>query len=390
MIRVAFTLIGGKNWTGGYNYLLNLVRALACHAPGQVKPILFFGTDMDAKDVAPFTLIEGAEVVRNAVFDEARKSGRLRQAMLTGCDEAAASAFAAQGIDVIFEPAQFYGWRFTIPAVAWISDLQHRHMRHLFDAKAYWKREIGFRAQILSGRAIMLSSEDARQDCERFYPSTRGRTHVVRFAVPPPHSVDAVGARAVADSYGLPETFFFLPNQFWKHKNHECVIRALAILKARGREVVVAVSGKQADPRDPEHFPKLQQLIDSSGVGGNFRLLGLIPHAHIPALMRSCAALINPSTFEGWSTTVEEAKATGTPMILSSLRVHQEQSKDALFFDAWSSEQLADLLDKFTPTDPGNRLSFSEAASRLALERNKSFAEKFATLMVFCASHKNS
>jgi glycosyltransferase involved in cell wall biosynthesis len=65
-------------------------------------------------------------------------------------------------------------------------------------------------------------------------------------------------------------------------------------------------------------------------------LLGLIPHEYIPALIRSCAALINPSTFEGWSTTVEEAKSMGTPMILSSLRVHREQSEDALFFDAAS------------------------------------------------------
>jgi hypothetical protein len=250
VIRVAFTLIGGKNWTGGYNYLLNLVRALACYAPDQVKPILFFGTDMDAKDVAPFIHIDGAELIRNAVFDEIRKNARLRQAMLTGCDKAAASAFAAQGIDVVFEPAQFYGWRFPTPAVAWISDLQHRHMRHLFDAKAYWKREIGFRAQILSGRHIMLSSDDARQDCERYYPATRGRTHVVRFAVPPAGTIDAVAARAVADSYGLPDTFFFLPNQFWKHKNHECVISALQILNARGRDVVVAASGKQADSRD--------------------------------------------------------------------------------------------------------------------------------------------
>ena len=149
----------------------------------------------------------------------------------------------------------------AIRAVAWIPDFQHRYLRHLFDFKAYWKREIGFRAQIFSGRNVMLSSEDARQDCEHFYPATRGRTHVVRFSVPFATALDAGAARAVADEYGLPELFFFLPNQFWKHKNHECVIQALALLKTKGREVVVAASGKQADPRDPEHFPRLKLLI---------------------------------------------------------------------------------------------------------------------------------
>ena len=389
MIRVAFTLIGGKNWMGGYNYLLNLVRALSDHASSRVQPVLFLGTDLDEKDAAPFARIAGVVLIRNAVFNEARKGKRLVQALLTGCDQAAAKAFAAQGIDVVFEPAQFYGWRFPVPAVAWIPDFQHRYLKHLFDFKAYWKREIGFRAQILSGRHVMLSSDDARQDCERFYPGTRGCTHVVRFAVPPARAIDALTARAVADGYGLPETFFFLPNQFWKHKNHECVIQALQLLKAKGREVVVAVSGKQADPRDPGHFPKLQRLIESSGLEKNFRLLGLIPHAHIPALMRSCTALINPSTFEGWSTTVEEAKSMGTPMILSSLRVHREQSEDALFFDAASPEQLAGILDCFSPPSPEHRLSMSDSATQRASESTRIFAEAFVWLMERRANHSS-
>ena len=388
MIRVAFTMIGGKNWTGGYNYLLNLVRVLSDQASDRVQPVLFFGTDIYEKDAAPFDTIAGPEVIRSAVFDGARKGKRLRQALLTGCDQAAATAFAAQGINVVFEPAQYYGWRFPLPAVAWIPDFQHCYLRHLFDFKAYWKREIGFRAQILSGRRVMLSSEDARQDCERFYPSTRGRTHVVRFAVPPATAIDAVAARAVADGHGLPESFFFLPNQFWKHKNHECVIQALRILKKRGREVVVAVSGKRADPRDPEHFPRLQKLINSSGLEQNFRLLGLIPHAHIPALMRSCSALINPSKFEGWSTTVEEAKAMGTPMILSSLRVHREQSEDALFFDATSPGQLAGILESFSPAGTEERLSMNVSAAQRASTSMKIFADEFVGLLKLSANHK--
>lgn len=388
MIRVAFTLIGGKNWTGGYNYLLNLVRVLSDQASDRVQPVLFFGTDIDEQDAAPFDTIAGAEVIRSAVFDGARKGKRLRQALLTGCDQAAATAFAVQGIDVVFEPAQYYGWRFPVPAVAWIPDFQHRYLRHLFDFKAYWKREIGFRAQILSGRHVMLSSDDAKQDCEQFYPNTRARTHVVRFAVPPATAIDAVAARAVANGYGLPETFFFLPNQFWKHKNHECVIAALQLLKRKGREVVVAVSGKQADPRDPEHFPRLQRLIETGDLAQNFRLLGLIPHAHVPALMRSCAALINPSTFEGWSTTVEEAKAMGTPMILSSLRVHREQSEDALFFDATSPGQLAGILESFSPVGTEERLSMNVSAAQRASASMKIFADEFVGLMKLSANHK--
>ncbi len=73
----------------------------------------------------------------------------------------------------------------------------------------------------------MLSSEDSKRSCEHFYPAARGRTHVVRFAVPPKGKIDYSVARAIADKYRLPEHYVFLPNQFWKHKNHLLVLEAL-------------------------------------------------------------------------------------------------------------------------------------------------------------------
>jgi len=388
MIRIAFTMIGGRTWTGGYNYLLNLVRALADNVPDQAQAVLFFGTDLGEDDVAPFELIGGVEVVRNPHFNESNKSMRLMQALITGRDKFAAAEFRSRHIDVVFESAQFFGWQFPVPAVAWFPDFQHRYLRHLFSSKAYWMREIGFRSQIMSNRQIMLSSEDARSDCERFYHGARGRTHVVSFAVPADNVFDFVSARKVADQYGLPEAFFFLPNQFWKHKNHKCVIQALQIVKARGYDVVVAVSGKQLDPRDAAHFPDLQSLIRNFDLEHNFRLLGLIPHAHILALMRSCSALINPSTFEGWSTTVEEAKGLGTPMILSSLRVHKEQNSHAIFFDADSPEQLAEILIDFVPLSRTRRAAIEEAAYGQAADNMRLFARQFSELMQFSALQK--
>lgn len=385
LIRVAFTLIGGRHWTGGYNYLLNLGRVLAQHAPGRLQPVFFFGEDVPEQDVAPFLELGKANVVRDLHFDESRKTPRMIKALLTGNDLTAAGKFLEQRIDVVFESAQFFGWRFPLPTVAWIPDFQHRHLKHLFGTGAYWKREAGFLAQVGSGRRIMLSSQDACQDCERFYPATRGRTHVVRFAVPAPR-VDAAAARAVADHYGLPQPFFFLPNQFWVHKNHECVIRALQIVKQRKGDVVVAVSGAQLDPRNPGHVPRLLRLVHDLGVEDSFRILGLIPYEHLSSLMRACAALINPSYFEGWSTTVEEAKSLGTRMLLSSLGVHKEQAgKAAVFFDPASPAQLAEALMRYQHAAGAD----SEQSRRLAAEdanRNvKQFSDDFVQLAELAA-----
>lgn len=386
-MRVAFTLIGGRNWTGGYNYLLNLLRSLAQHQPGRLTPVLFFGNATDPDDAGPFLELGGVEVVQSPLFDGPRRRRGLLKALLLGRDAELQGLFAQHRIEAVFESAQFFGRRLGVPAVAWIPDFQHRDLPHLFTRAGFWKREIGFRAQIAGGRTIMLSSEDSRSACERWYPTTVGRTRVVRFAVPPPVT-DTVVARSVAQSHGLPDRFFFMPNQFWRHKNHLLVVEALALLRARGRsDVVVAASGRQADPRNPEHFPALQARIAKEGLDRNFRLLGLLPHEQLPALMQASTALLNPSLCEGWSTTVEEARASGVPMLLSDLAVHREQAGEgAQYFDRHSAASLADALECFPATDAVERDRLSMQAARAANDRVRAFAADFADLVESAAA----
>lgn len=390
MIRVAFTLIGGKDWTGGRNYLLNLLQALAIHQKSVITPVLFTATGSQA-DLGDFMSLPGVEIVENPLFGMKGRKARLLQSLVWGRVPALTRLFAQQRIDVVFEAAQFFGWRLGLPAVAWIPDFQHRALPHLFSRLAWWKREIGFRAQILGGRVVMLSSEDARRTCERCYPMTRGRTQVVHFAVQPQSIVSAQTARAIADSYGLPADFVFMPNQFWRHKNHLLVLEALRILRERGGNVVVAASGAQHDPRDPAYFPAFRRALEDSGLQGSFRLLGLIPYEHLNALMCCCQALLNPSLFEGWSTTVEEARALGTPMLLSDLDVHREQmGAKARYFRRDSAQELADMLEQTPPLDAPARAAALDAARTDGLARVGGFAGDFARLAASMAEARSS
>ena len=378
MIKVGFTLIGGNNWTGGYNYLINLFRAISTHEANRITPVLFVGRDININDVEVFSSISGVEVIRSPLFNRKRRYLSLFETLLLGRSTAVTDLLNKNHVDIVFEAAQFFGWRLGIPALAWIPDFQHKYLRHMFSISAYWKRDLGFRAQIIGGRHIMLSSEDARNDCEKFYPASIGKTHVVRFAVSSASRISTKDAREIADSYNLPKYFFILPNQFWKHKNHTVVINALNFLKKRGESVVVAVPGKQFDPRDPGYFSQIQTRVIELGLENEFRLLGLIPYNHLLALISASAALINPSKFEGWSTTVEEAKALGVPMILSDLRVHIEQAgNNATYFNTDSPTQLADLLLKQISCPPTD-----SACSRHVIRPDlvKQYAMSFADL----------
>lgn len=372
MVRIAIPLIGGNQWQGGRNYMINLLQVLKELGSGQVEPILFLGEEDDVDNDLPS--IGDVHIVRNNAFDLTEKQGRLAKSLIAGVDSKAAHLFKQHGIDCAFETAQFYGWRFPVPVLAWIPDFQHRHMPHLFSTAAWWKRDLGFQAQVASGRHIMLSSEDARKDCEHFYPRSKGRTSVVRFAtqLPTPAHPDLVAT--TRRKYGLPLNYIFLPNQFWTHKNHEVVIRALAILKAKGVAMCVAATGHTHDPRAPLHFDRLQKLNHENGLEDYFRILGSIAFGDVQALMQGCSALINPSYFEGWSTTVEEAKACGVPLILSDLDVHREQALDkALYFDPDRPDQLANIIQNYSATE---RLQKS-SLDALVRQRRTSFVNAF-------------
>ena len=376
---MGFTLIGGKHWTGGHNYLRNLLIALSEHQADLIKPILF--APIDFEKVSDFENIPGVEVVRSKALSSKQFLKQHAQALSWGRVPSLECLWGRHKVDVVFEVARYFGWRQTIPTIAWIPDLQHHFLPNLFSRPAWLKREVGYRVQAGSGREIMLSSEDARLACERFYPSAVGHTHKVNFTVPPPKLNLMLSPRTVADKYGLPANFIFMPNQFWQHKNHFLVIRALTILKKLGKNVVVVASGYQNDPRAPNHIAHIISEIDRNDLKYNMKLLGLIPYSDLLCLMATCQALLNPSLFEGWSTTVEEARAIGTPMLLSDIAVHREQmGAKAKYFSPFLPEDLANVLGGMPAFDAIERDRNILYAHEQAAHKFKVFAQDFVRL----------
>ncbi|WP_334440293.1 glycosyltransferase [Bradyrhizobium sp. AZCC 1610] len=177
---------------------------------------------------------------------------------------------------------------------------------------------------------------------------------MVRFATgPSPAFLNANPAEIVA-RYQLPEKYFYLPNQFYTHKNHQVVVDALAIVAERGGEAVVCASGSTEDRRERGYFEEVMARVRSRGLEKRFRHLGMIPLSHVYALLRACTGLINPSRSEGWSTTVEEAKSFGVPMILSNLDVHREQTAGmAHYFGTDDPDALANELMRLSEDSEG-------------------------------------
>ena len=75
--------------------------------------------------------------------------------------------------------------------------------------------------------------------------------------------------------------------------------------------------------------------------------LGIVPYEDMMSLIYNSISLINPSNFEGWSSSVEQAKSMGKKIILSNIAVHKEQDpKRAEFFDKNNHHELARIIKK--------------------------------------------
>jgi len=384
-VRVAFSVFGGDGWTGGINYLRNLLSAVA-ELPNQtVQAILF---------IAPDTPIESIEMLlpylaKPPVVVQGWAGGvlpwlkRLAGSALLQRDFVSEAAFKQENIDVVFQHAAWYGLNFKIPTLAWIADFQHKHLPHMFSKTNNLKRELGYWALSLCATRVMLSSEDSRADCERFFPRFKGRTSVLPFCVQMSEQALAVNPEEVCQHYSLPARYFYLPNQFWRHKNHIGVIEALKILKAQSENLVVALTGNPKDGRNPSYPAHIFKLAEDYGLQGSFRFLGMVPFEHILPLMRGSLAVINPSLFEGWSTTVEEAKAVGVPLLLSNLRVHHEQAEDiSQFFDPHHPAEIANCMSTAWQELNLDNRDVSEAVAITAYRKKRvEFGERFAAIL---------
>lgn len=387
--RVAFSAVGGAGWLGGQNYLRNLLQVLRRYAAMAIEPVVLAGGDAGGQALARFCSDAGIEVSTGDDFNAERLRRRAMSTFASGRDGVSEGRFAAAGIDAIFESGSYFGWRARYPIVSWYPDFQHRHLPAMFRASDRWRRDVLLQTRMAGSRIFMLSSRTAEADCLRFFPAAIGRTIAVPFAVLSVPDI-AEEANAVLARHGIDGSYIFLPNQFWRHKNHSVVVDALSVLASRSCPVRVVASGLQQDLRDPAHFPALADRIARAGIGEAFRMLGVIPYADLTTLMGNAAAVLNPSLFEGWSTTVEEAKALGVPLVLSDIPVHREQVGDrANFFAPHNPSALASILACFPPT-----LARPDGAARRAGARSDqesrlhAFADLFIEAVDRAVTHK--
>ena len=234
-----------------------------------------------------------------------------------------------------------------IPYVMPVHDLQHRLQPQFAEVSANGElqgREELFRPGIENANAVLVDSEAGKEDVLNLYDIPEDRVHVVPFVpmTPPlPHEERKRWAASLRRTHELPSRFVFYPAQFWKHKNHVRLIRAVdRARRVHGIDVGAVFVGIPYNG-----FDEAMAAIEELGLQKIVRYLGYVRDEEVAALYFMADALVMPTFFGPTNIPDLEAWKANCPVVTSDVRGIREQVADAaLLVDPYDADQLGDTI----------------------------------------------
>jgi glycosyltransferase involved in cell wall biosynthesis len=345
--RVTLLYSYDDNWIGGTYYILNIIKGLNT-LPDHLKPQLLILHNSKSKTSSiseigyPYINLQESDF-KFSVFERVvNKASRL----LTG------RLFYKLKL-----PTEIRRNVYPLPHLVdnagltnsfyWIPDLQEYYLTSFFSSRELNERKSIHKEYVAKQSPIVFSSQAAADDFNKFYPGNKNEQHILNFA----SFIDAdylqIPIEQLKAKFGIVKPYFIVSNQFWKHKNHFVVLKALKLLSASQDKFQLVFTGKESDYRHPEYFAEITAFIKDNNLASSVLSLGFIDRSEQLQLMANSIAIVQPSLFEGWSTVVEDAKVLNKYILVSDIPIHREQiTGNAVFFDPNSPDDLAAHMQK--------------------------------------------
>ena len=382
-INIIIPVLGNTSWIGGLTYQENLIEALKTLPELNItltNELDHIATDDHNLPFSKKILTKSKKRFNgalNRVTSWSKNYDASLQKKLDQCLNGKVNAIFT------LNEAHLRG-KNNIIKLYWIPDFQQLHLRQFFNREDLELRNDRYTEGCELADVIIVSSNNVKKDLEKFAPEHAHKCRISSFVSAIPSFIWDANPAVTVDKYMLPEKFFYLPNQLWKHKNHKVVFEALHLLRAENIFPNVVCTGNPIDHRDPDFYRNLIRQTEEWKVKDQIRFLGMVPYEDVLILIRQAVAVINPSLFEGWSTTVEESKSIGKQLVLSDIEVHREQAAPkATYFEPHNARQLADILrKKWNELKAGPDTVMEAESQRILGSRIRQYADTFVNIIM--------
>jgi len=229
------------------------------------------------------------------------------------------------------------------PYIVTIHDFQHEYFPEFFTLKQRLGRKIIYKVG-QKANMVICESNYVKRDIIKFLRILEEKIKVL--PSPPPNyiqktKIDKNKLKEVKEKYKLPDNFLFYPAQFWYHKNHINLIRAIKLIKNKyGQDIPLILVGSIKN-----NFRNVIKEIHKLELSQQVRYLGYVPDEDMPYLYKLATALVMPTLFESVSIPIWEAFHLGCPVVSSNVCALPEQVGDAgLIFDPHNIEDMAEKI----------------------------------------------
>lgn len=347
-LKIGILFHHGKNWMGGVIYIINLIKSLDMLLDIEKPEIILF-YDGNSKSfvneiIYPYmTLVYRNPLNQyvNYIYSAFKRKNCFEGGLIDKYE-----------LNGLF-PLNDFPFRLgknNFKAVAWFPDFQHKFYPQYFSKTKILFRDWKIKLIIKNASHIVLSSNDVYSHFKKIYnPKTHLNIHILRFT----SIIEGIFFPSIEElklKYNLNINYFIVSNQFYQHKNHITVFKALKLLKDDKINCKVVFTGQMEDKKNPEFIESLKKILTELDIQNYVVFLGLISRGEQLCLMKNSLAVIQPSLFEGWSTVIEDAKALKCQIIASNLEVHKEQLENGqigYLFESNNSQNLANLMKAF-------------------------------------------
>lgn len=232
-----------------------------------------------------------------------------------------------------------------IPSIVPVHDIHHKLHPELPEVTKFgqWqKREYAVKKIIKSSYKILVNSKTCGSDLVEIYGANPRK--IVPVPCPPPAYLRNELKKATQQSsLKLPKRYIFYPAQFWPHKNHANLVRAMKILREEmAEDIDLVLVGSRQDLWG--EFDRVNDLIKELGLENNIHILGYVENSDMPLLYRNSEMVAMPALF-GFTYPAFEAWQTRRPLLYSNSRDAKEQiGRAALLVNPYDPQDIAEKI----------------------------------------------
>ncbi len=346
--KLGLILTLDENWIGGTYYILNLIHALNTLNDEDKPHIVILSNLVSDFEMAketgyPYLSYKNPNHYKRNLFEKLINSFIRIFTRKNIIDK----RINNKDIDFLFPAYDGDLFERISNKIYWFPDFQHIRYPEYFDEQELVNRNKSLDKIITSNNPLILSSKDAYNDLKKTNKDIKCPVYIIPFAVTH-QDFSECNIEDLKTKYDINDNYFIVCNQFWKHKNHMLIFKAISELKESGyTDFQIVFTGKENDRRNPGYYDELLQYIKEEKIDDYVKILGLIPRKEQLTLIKFSKSIIQPSLFEGWSTIVEDAKAINKHIIVSDIPVHKEQLQgNYSFFNHYNTDGLKKLIIK--------------------------------------------